>query len=108
MVKKARECILLASCLADWVQRVSISKDALMCHHLFLTIRGYFSHIWHMIDTRGVIQGEKNVRLKEIRLTFINGLCLCKCGKRKNVEGCLSELHFSFRSTVISAVVWLL
>lgn len=52
-----------------------------MCHNLFLTIRSYFSHIGHMIDEGGMMQGEKKVRLREVRLTVINDFYLCSGGK---------------------------
>ncbi len=63
-----------------------------MCHHLFHTIRSCFSHVLLMIDTGGVVQGEKNARLKEIRLTLINGLCLCKYEK---IQKCKNDAYLS-------------
>ena len=94
MKEKAGECVLLSSRLSDWVQWISKPWDALVCHNLFLTIRSCFSHMGHMIDEGGVVQGEKKVRLTEVRLTVMKGLCLCNYGKAKKCEGCLSELHF--------------
>lgn len=52
----------------------------------------------HMIDEGGVALREKKMRLREARLTLINGLCLYIYMEKhtKNVEGCLSELAFFF------------
>lgn len=62
-----------------------------------------------MIDEGGVAQGEKNVKLRGVRLTVINGFCLCNSGKAQNVEGWLSELLFFlfFISAFGSAVIQL-
>lgn len=53
-----------------------------MWHHLFLTIRSCFSHIRHMIGKGAVVQGEKNVRLREEKIDFGLCVCLCKYGKK--------------------------